>query len=70
MGYILPNFHIDREGMMPDHDEDFADDEGEHMIGFDFRDIDRRREQLRREVGDMEGARRSSVEDFGEALPR
>lgn len=69
MGYILPRFHVSDEDRYND-EEPFADDEGQDMVGFDFRDdIDRRRAQFRREVGDMDDARRST-EDFGEPLPR
>lgn len=71
MSYILPRLHInagvDRRASLGDGEELFlGPDESEDMIGFDFRDLERRREQLRRDVGNMEGAREEGPEDYGE----
>lgn len=68
MAYILPRFHISRRGSIDNGEElYFGNEEGEDMVGFeaDIADIERRREQLRREVGNMEGAR-EGPEDYGE----
>jgi len=69
MAFISPRFNIYDRGIDIDTGEElFDDDDGPpDMLNFDFRDIQRRREQLRREVGDMEGARTSGEEDYGEA---
>ena len=68
MAYILPRFQadIDRRVSLDNGEELFDHEEGEDMVGFDdIRDIERRRAQLRREVGDMQRSRRSE-EDYGE----
>ena len=66
MAWVLPRFDVSSRRASIDHDEElFGQEEGEDMVGFDIRDIERRREQLRREVGDMEQSRRSE-EDYGE----
>lgn len=69
MAFILSRFNIYDRGIDIDTGEElFDDDDGPpDMLNFDFRDIQRRREQLRREMGDMEGARTSGEEDYGEA---
>lgn len=55
-----------RRGSLAHDEELFEAEEGEGLVGFDVRDVARRREQLRREVGNMAEARRSSA---GSGLP-
>ncbi|GAB7352781.1 hypothetical protein MBLNU459_g3403t1 [Dothideomycetes sp. NU459] len=65
--FVLPSRyrHVEdgssRRGSLSNGDDSFGIEEGEGMIGFDVREIDRRREQLRRDVGNMADARRSSA---------
>lgn len=63
MAFILPRFQTVEEADNPE--ELYENDEVAGLAGFDIREVERRREQLRREVGDMEQSRRS-VEDYGE----
>lgn len=62
--FILPRFYIERRTSIDGADELFGDDEGDDLTGFEIREIARRRAELRRQVGNMEDARRSS-ESFG-----
>lgn len=45
-------------------DELFGAEEGDDLVGFDVRDVGRRREQLRREVGNMADARMNAGSPF------
>lgn len=52
-----------RRGSLSHDEELFEAEEGEDLVGFDsdIRDVDRRRQQMRLEVGNMAEARRYSA---------